>query len=193
MPLICAEMTSLSCSRNGFGASSRRYHVPNIVVAHPRIPSLVIPAGQRSSRLKDRPCASSIPRTRAPSRTSKLLLQAARILEQGGMEGFTVWLTIDGSENRYAAKLRWSMETCARCPGAASCLAIASFSFMASRLPLISFQAGDLGMPISEFQQTGKPMLVIDLPYAHELSAHTTLLVFSRQTILKCWRMRWKA
>ena len=24
------------------------------------------------------------------------------------------------------------------------------------------------GIPISEFQQTGKPMLVIDLPYAHE-------------------------
>ena len=85
------------------------------------------------------------------------------------MEGFTVWLTIDGSENRYAAKLRSEYGN------------LRSVSWRGimprDRILQLYAQADCLlfpskletwGMPISEFQQTGKPMLVIDLPYAHE-------------------------
>jgi len=31
-----------------------------------------------------------------------------------------------------------------------------------------SLKAGDVGMPITEFKATGKPILAADLPYAHE-------------------------
>jgi glycosyltransferase involved in cell wall biosynthesis len=97
------------------------------------------------------------------------LLEAARILEQRGREGFDIWLTIDGSENQYAAKLRSEYG------------ALRSVSWLGvmprERILLLYAKADCLlfpskletwGMPISEFQQTGKPMLLIDLPYAHE-------------------------
>jgi glycosyltransferase involved in cell wall biosynthesis len=34
------------------------------------------------------------------------------------------------------------------------------------------------GLPISEFSQTGKPMLLADLPYAHETSAGSKQVAF---------------
>ena len=84
----------------------RRYHVPNIVVAHPRIPSLFIPALHEEEHPPGRLVRFLYPTYPRSFKNVELLLQAAQILEQAGVEGFTVWLTIDGSENRYAAKLR---------------------------------------------------------------------------------------
>ncbi len=151
------------------GEFRRRYHVPNIVVAHPRIPSLVIPAGREEQQTQGQAVRFVYPTYPRSFKNVELLLQAARILEQGGMEGFTVWLTIDGSENRYAAKLRSEYGN------------LRSVSWRGimprDRILQLYAQADCLlfpskletwGMPISEFQQTGKPMLVIDLPYAHE-------------------------
>jgi glycosyltransferase involved in cell wall biosynthesis len=146
----------------------RRYHVPKIVVAHPRIPSLAIPAldGEQPQGSAVRFLYPTYPRS---FKNVELLLQAARILEQAGVDGFTVWLTIDGSENRYASKLRSEYG------------GLRSVSWLGimprDRILLLYAKADCLlfpskletwGMPISEFQQTGKPMLVIDLPYAHE-------------------------
>jgi glycosyltransferase involved in cell wall biosynthesis len=34
------------------------------------------------------------------------------------------------------------------------------------------------GLPISEYMETGKPMLLADLPYAHETAAGSELTVF---------------
>ena len=168
-------------------------YVPNIVVAHPRIPSLVIPALERSSRLKAKPCASSIQRTRALSKTSSFYFRPHESSSRVGMEGFTVWLTIDGSENRYAAKLRSEYD---------SLRSVSWLGIMPRDRILLLYAKADCllfpskletwGMPISEFQQTGKPMLVIDLPYAHETVGEYHALGFFRQTTLRCWRMRWK-
>jgi glycosyltransferase involved in cell wall biosynthesis len=147
----------------------RRYQVPNIVVAHPRIPSLVIPALHEEQQPEGQAVRFFYPTYPRSFKNVELLLQAARILEQAGVDGFTVWLTIDGTENRYAAKLRSQYG------------ALRSVSWLGimprDRILLLYAKADCLlfpskletwGMPISEFQQTGKPMLVIDLPYAHE-------------------------
>lgn len=147
----------------------RRYRARNIVVAHPRIPRLVIPALPEEEEAQGREVRFFYPSYPRSFKNIELLLQAARILEQGGTEGFSVWLTIDGSENRYAAKLRSEYG------------GLRSVSWLGimprDRILLLYAKADCLlfpskletwGMPISEFQQTGKPMLVIDLPYAHE-------------------------
>jgi glycosyltransferase involved in cell wall biosynthesis len=147
----------------------RRYRVPNIVVAHPRIPNLVIPAFDEEQPPQERGVRFLYPTYPRSFKNVELLLEAARILEQAGVEGFHVWLTIDGSENRYAAKLRSEYG------------GLRSVSWLGimprDRILLLYAKADCLvfpskletwGMPISEFQQTGKPMLVIDLPYAHE-------------------------
>jgi glycosyltransferase involved in cell wall biosynthesis len=151
------------------GEFRRRYRAPNIVVAHPRIPSLEIPEVHEDQQAQGRTVRFFYPAYPRSFKNVELLLQATRILEQGGVDGFNVWLTIDGSENRYAAKLRSEYG------------GLRSVSWLGilprDRILLLYAKADCLlfpskletwGMPISEFEQTGKPMLVIDLPYAHE-------------------------
>ena len=100
----------------------------------------------------------------------ELLCEAARIVEKKlGAGTFKVVLTIDGSENRYAAWLRrkWghvasidfhgfmSQEDLYAHYGKAACLVFPS-------------RVETWGLPISEFKVSRKPMLLADLPYAHE-------------------------
>lgn len=147
---------------------ARRYHHPNIVVAHPSIQRLAIPA--RS----DEPGARHICRFFYPTyprsfKNLEVVLEAARILERSRVSGFEIWLTVDGTENTYSARMfsqyqdlgsiRWlgilPRDRVRELYGDADCL-------------LFPSKLETWGMPISEFQQTGKPMLVADLPYAHE-------------------------
>ena len=161
------------------GEFRRRYHVPNIVVAHPRIPRLVIPAVDEEQQTQGQTVRFFYPTYPRSFKNVELLLQAARTLEQRGVHGFTLWLTIDGSENRYAAKLRSEYG------------GLRSVSWLGimprDRILLLYAKADCLlfpskletwGMPISEFEQTGKPMLVIDLPYAHETVGRYPLVSF---------------
>ena len=108
------------------------------------------------------------------------LCEAARMLEERvGQDRFRVVITVKGSENRYAQWLRkhWgnvhsvefrgllSREELARAYGEASCLVFPS-------------RAETWGLPISEFLPTGKPMLLADLPYAHETAAGASQAAF---------------
>lgn len=97
--------------------------------------------------------------------------EAAKILKTRGVENFSVKITIDGTENRYTKDIYNnykdidSIEFSALIPfekmseeyAKADCL------IFASRLE-------SWGLPISEFASYGKPMLLADLPYAHETS-----------------------
>jgi glycosyltransferase involved in cell wall biosynthesis len=82
---------------------------------------------------------------------------------------FELWLTFDGSENRYSAWLRRRFGALQR----------VKFLGMLKRDEVFELyeQADCLvfpsrletwGMPISEFKAFHKPMLLADLPYAHE-------------------------
>ena len=98
------------------------------------------------------------------------LCKAAERLEKKlGTSVFKVVLTVDGTENRYAAWLRksWghvasidfhgymSKEELYAHYGKAACLVFPS-------------RVETWGLPISEFRPSGKPMILADLPYAHE-------------------------
>jgi glycosyltransferase involved in cell wall biosynthesis len=97
------------------------------------------------------------------------ILNAARKLERGGFDRFEVWLTMDGSETRYAARIarefldlstvKWlgvlPRAEIMRLYGEADCLIFPS-------------KLETWGMPITEFKATGKPILAANLPYAHE-------------------------
>lgn len=146
----------------------RRYGVERVVVAHPRIEALEISAaGERVGPGKV--CRFFYPAFPRTFKNFEVLLEATRLLEARGAEGFEVWVTLAGRENAYAAKLynqfrklrqvRWlgllPRTEVLRRYGEADCLVFAS-------------KLETWGMPISEFAQTGKPMLVADLPYAHE-------------------------
>ena len=90
-----------------------------------------------------------------------------------------VVLTIDGTENSYARYLKkkyghlkcldfhgfMSREELRRYYGLATCLVFPS-------------RVETWGLPISEFKHTGKPMLLADLPYAHETAAGAGQVAF---------------
>jgi glycosyltransferase involved in cell wall biosynthesis len=98
------------------------------------------------------------------------VLHATRLLEQRGISGFEIWLTIDGSEQKTVApglrsdfadlnSVRWlgilPRAEVLRRYSEADCL-------------LFPSKLESWGMPITEFKATGKPILAADLPYAHE-------------------------
>ena len=92
---------------------------------------------------------------------------------------FKVLLTVRGEENRYARwlKVRWgevssidfhglmSRDELEQAYGEAACLVFPS-------------RSETWGLPISEFKPTGKPMILADLPYAHETAAGARQVAF---------------
>lgn len=109
----------------------------------------------------------------------EVILQAAKMMESKGIYDFEVWLTIDGSENKYACELkdkynelktiRWMglmpRDELIEKYGEADCMIFPSM-------------LETWGLPISEFKETGKPMILADLPYAHEALAEYDKAVF---------------
>ena len=98
---------------------------------------------------------------------------AARILEQRiGPDKFRLILTISGTENRYSRFLNerygdisnidfhglMPQKELFDCYSKADCLVFPS-------------RTETWGLPISEFLSTGKPMILADLPYAHETAS----------------------
>lgn len=156
----------------------RMYGVRNVIVAHPKVQGMAIPQAGASMEGKRafRFFYPMFPRT---YKNPELLLRAARILEARGFHDFEIWLTFDAKVNRYARQVvkefgevrsvRWlgqvSRERVQELYGECDCL------LFPSRLET-------WGLPLSEFRPFGKPMLVADLPYAHETCAGYDLVRF---------------
>lgn len=110
----------------------------------------------------------------------ELLCAAASLLEEEMGKGeFKVILTISGTENRYAGWLYKKYEKVD---------SIEFFGFMSKERLSGYYNAADClvfpskietwGLPVSEFMPTGKPMLLADLPYAHETAAGSRQTAF---------------
>lgn len=108
------------------------------------------------------------------------LCQASRLLEKElGQDKFKVILTIDGTENKYSRWLhsRW---------GHVTSLEFAGFMKQSelfdryAQVDCLVFPSRieTWGLPISEFAAFGKPMLLADLPYAHETAAGSKQTAF---------------
>jgi glycosyltransferase involved in cell wall biosynthesis len=103
----------------------------------------------------------------------EVICEAANWLEQEiGSKRFRVLLTINGKENKYAQWLyqKWG-----------TVKSIVFAGFMSKEILYETYAKADClifpsrietwGLPITEFMSTGKPMLLADLPYAHETAA----------------------
>ncbi|HEY4930985.1 MAG TPA: glycosyltransferase [Terriglobales bacterium] len=149
----------------------RLYGLRNVVVAHPvvhlpnPVETLAVGAAERPYRF----FYPSFPRT---FKNPEVCLKAARILEGRGFDQFELWLTFDGSVNKYARQVvkefadvrtvRWlgvlPRERVFDLYGETDCL------LFPSRLET-------WGMPITEMRGYGRPILSADLAYAHESAA----------------------
>lgn len=107
------------------------------------------------------------------------LCKAAAVLEADGMANFKVYLTISGTENRYAEWLHahW---------GGNKRLQFIGFQHRAdlfryyerSGCLIFPSKVETWGLPISEFADLNRPMLLADLPYAHETAAGSKQVAF---------------
>jgi glycosyltransferase involved in cell wall biosynthesis len=97
------------------------------------------------------------------------ILKASRRLERSGFDRFEVWLTMNGIETPYATKMRkkYSDLTTIRWMGLQPRAEVMRLYGEADCL-LFPSKLETWGMPITEFKVTGKPILAVDLPYAHE-------------------------
>ena len=108
------------------------------------------------------------------------LCEATRLLEEElGKGKFQVWMTINGKENRYTRWLyrKWGKVDSLKFSG-----------FMDKEKLYVAYAVTDClvfpsrvetwGLPISEFAVFGKPMLLADLPYAHETAASCSKVAF---------------
>ena len=108
------------------------------------------------------------------------ICQAARILkEQLGIEDFIVYITVKGDENRYS---KWLFRKWGKMPN------IAFLGFLDRKLLyeyyhqahclVFPSKAETWGLPITEFAAFHKPMLLADLPYAHESAGGCSKVAF---------------
>ncbi len=153
-------------------AFHRLFAVPRtkIIVAPPEIKTKQVSVSQK----EEAPGCYTFVFAASPNshKNFEVICRAAALLEQQDTVRFKVHLTVKGDENTYAQWLhrRWGH--------------LQSLHFMGfvSRTQLECYYAGcdclifpskaeSWGLPITEFAAYGKPMLLADLPYAHDTAS----------------------
>lgn len=145
----------------------RLFNVNNVVVAYP-----IVPVEQKKTPLEKKNRDKFVffyPTLPRVFKNIDLICEAVKILNLQGISGFEVRLTLDGSENRYAAFLHKRY---------ANIRGIVFIGRQNHQEMLEQYDNSDCvlfpsrletwGLPISEAKSFGKPLLVSEQPYAHE-------------------------
>lgn len=110
------------------------------------------------------------PATPDAHKNFEILCEATRVLEKRvGTKHFCVVITIDGTENKYAQSLKreYGDVDSLKMVGFLSKAQLDEYYAKANCLVFPS-RVETWGLPISEYGNYNKPMLLSDLPYAHE-------------------------
>lgn len=152
------------------------FPVNQIIVATPAV--IWQPIGDK--RLRDGKFHFIYPAYPDVHKNLETLCEAARLLEQEvGKEKFQVLLTTNRQMNAYS---RWLYEKW----GHVESILFGGFldkeslfqRYAEADCLVFPSQVETWGLPISEFAATGRPMLLADLPYAHETSQGSKLTAF---------------
>lgn len=143
----------------------KRYKIENVVVAHPDV---IRPQEFNKQKIHSGNFVFFYPALPRAFKNFEVLFQAASLVYKQHKD-FEVIVTFDGSENRYASKLAEQHNTNSylRLMGIQSRDSIWQLYNACSCLVFPSLME-TWGLPISEAKLFNKPMLVADLPYAHE-------------------------
>lgn len=147
-------------------AFKKMYHLDNIIVAKPSVSTQEIPRVNKESK-KYSFIYPSFPR---PFKNFETLCKATKKLNEEGLKNkFEVFITLDGTENKYSGllKKRYGNVSNLNFIGLQSRKSLYDYY---SRLDCLVFMSKleTWGMPVTEFKQTGRPIILSDLPYAHE-------------------------
>lgn len=146
-------------------AFKRLFSLNNIVVAHPVV-TIEQPVASKNIKDKFVFFYPALPRV---FKNIELICEAVELLNQQGISGFEVRLTLSGNENKYAAHLvsLYGDTHGIRFIGRLSRQEIIE-QYAQSDCILFSSLLETWGLPISEAKALGKNLLVAKCPYAYE-------------------------
>ena len=139
----------------------------NIVVAKPQEPKLAgrkeIPVSLSDEKVFVFP---TFPRI---FKNIEVIGEAVKILNEKGIDNFSVVITVDGSENPYSKQIckKYGHINCIKFIGLQSRGKIVEW-YEQSDCLIFPSKLETWGLPISEYKQFNKPIFVADLPYAKE-------------------------
>lgn len=144
-----------------------RYSVNKVVVAYPSIPVKEYSVFPVCKREFDH--VFFFPTYPRFFKNVEVIGEAAHMLVRAGYENFEVRVTIDGTENRYAENVvrQFLSDAPVKFIGLQSRQRVFELYEEADCL-IFPSKLETWGLPLSEFKSYGKPILVADLPYAHE-------------------------
>lgn len=141
------------------------YGIKNIIVASPQKKE-DFSFADSSDESKNVFIYPSLPRF---FKNFEILLEACKILEDDGIYNYEAWITIDGTENRYASELKVKYGNIRNIKWLGRKTRNELFElYNKSNYMVFSSKLESWGLPISEYKMTGKPVILADLPYAHE-------------------------
>ncbi|MBS7121092.1 MAG: glycosyltransferase [Dysgonomonas sp.] len=109
----------------------------------------------------------------------EIVCEAVKILNSEGVNNFQVIQTIDGSENKYSRNIvnKYSGLKELKFIGLVPHKDIDTY-YEESDCLIFPSKLETWGLPISEFSKYKKPMIIADLPYAHETASGCDLVTF---------------
>lgn len=146
------------------------FGVRNVIVAKPNVtvPESMAEDGSRKEKKSAEKIIfiyAAFPRV---FKNYEVICKAAELLEDIE-EQFEVWLTIDGSENKYSRdiKNRYSRNSSIKWLGLME-RNVLSELYQKSDCMIFPSLLETWGLPITEYKATGNPIIMADLKYAHE-------------------------
>ncbi len=145
-----------------------RYGLKDIIVAHPDIQYKHFPLVEKCTN-KSKEYLFLFPSFARVFKNFEIIGEAVKILSESNKLKFNVLLTIDGSENRYAKSIvqRYSRLKNIKFIGNQSRNDIFEY-YRRSDCMIFPSKLDTWGLPLTEYKLFNKPILVADLPYAHE-------------------------
>lgn len=142
------------------------YKIKNIIVARPNLTDNPLNASTKNIGFNKMIYVyPSLPRV---FKNFEVLLEAAKIAEKQ-CKDFEIWITIDGTENKYASYLKSKYKDIS----SVKWLGLLSRSeveniYADSHALIFPSALETWGLPITEYKKYRKPIILADLPYAHE-------------------------
>lgn len=148
-----------------------------IIVSYPSTP--LVEVGSNSISRDNKDMIFFYPSLARPFKNFEIICEAVRLLNFKGVKGFKVYLTLDGSENAYA---KWVVEKYNQFDNV-KFLGLLTFEgvkniYKETDCLIFPSKLETWGLPISEFSVYNRPMILSDIPYAHETAANSSLVSF---------------
>lgn len=155
------------------------YPVNEVIVARPtNIDSKGFECENNNNNASDRP-SFIYPAYPRFFKNHEIILKACELLEKDGYTDFEIWLTIDGSENKYSKLLKQKYEHLHTIKWYGLLTRDELFEKYRNSWYLIFPSTLETwGLPISEYKMTKRPMFLAELPYAHETVGSYSQVVF---------------